>query len=266
MNNPNFVVFLFLNGLLAVSCRCATSARLLEDRGLDQGPLNQEPLDQRPCHALAGLPGQVKVLASEMDNVLSLEELAMRFLHHVQQQSTGVSTGGSGTEQVLPSAPVRKALVLRCCYRSACRTGWKLLWLWGRECWSCWSSLKDESKATLMGWLEPGARPDWGVLLCCRSWPAASQQPPKEPAGVAALPPGTLPPLQPGHVHQRLPQTLPPAGHHAGRSSPQVRLPLPWSCVWRWCSFPPALLSCLKDHCELCGLLLFKPLLQDVWP
>lgn len=103
MNNPNFVIFLFLNGLLAVSCRCATSARLLEDRGRDQGPLNQgplnqepldqEPLDQRPCHALAGLPGQVKVLASEMDNVLSLEELAMRFLHYVQQQSTGVSTG-----------------------------------------------------------------------------------------------------------------------------------------------------------------------------
>lgn len=133
MNNPNFVVFLFLNGLLAVSCRCATSARLLEDRGLDQGPLNQEPLDQRPCHALAGLPGQVKVLASEMDNVLSLEELAMRFLHHVQQQSTGVSTSGSGT----PSAPVRKALVLRFYYRSAFRTGWRLLWLWGRECWSC---------------------------------------------------------------------------------------------------------------------------------
>lgn len=119
--------------LLAVSCRCATSARRLEDKGVDQGPLNQEPLDQRPCHALSGLPGQVKVLASEMDNVLSLEELAMRFLHHVQQQSTGASTGGSGTEQVLPSAPVRKVLVLRCCYRSAFRTGWRLLWLWGER-------------------------------------------------------------------------------------------------------------------------------------
>lgn len=255
MNNLNFVVFLFLNGLLAVSCRCATSARLLEDRGLNQ----------QPCPVLAGLPAQVKLLASEMDKVVSLEELAMRFLHQVQQQPTGVSL----VQEWSRSSPQLLSEKLRCwgvvtevllgLDENSSGSG-------GESCWSCWSSLKDEPKATLMGWLEPGARPDWGVLLCCRSWPAASQQPPKEPAGVAALPPGTLPPLQPGHVHQRLPQTLPPAGHHAGRSSPQVRLPLPGSCGWRWCSFPPALFSCLKDHCELCGLLLFKPLLQDVWP
>lgn len=39
----------------------------------------------------------------------------------------------------------------------------------------------------------------------------ASHQPPKEPAGPAAVPSGPLPPLQSGHVHHHLPQTLPPA-------------------------------------------------------
>lgn len=46
--------------------------------------------DKQPYDALAGLPVEVKVLASEMDNVVSLEELAMRSLHHIYQQPTGV--------------------------------------------------------------------------------------------------------------------------------------------------------------------------------
>eukprot|EP00066_Takifugu_rubripes_P018594 XP_011607860.1 PREDICTED: leucine-rich repeat-containing protein 28 isoform X1 [Takifugu rubripes] len=42
-------------------------------------------VDKQPYDALAGLPVEVKVLASEMDNVVSLEELAMRSLHHIYQ-------------------------------------------------------------------------------------------------------------------------------------------------------------------------------------
>lgn len=77
--------------------------------------------------------------------------------------------------------------------------------------------------------LSLGGKRIFPVLLCCRAWPAASHQPPKEPAGPAAVPPGTLPPLQPGHVHQHLPQTLSPQRHHVGWSSPQVRISLPSS-------------------------------------
>lgn len=69
--------------LFSHGCRCGLSARLLEERGLEK----------EPWPALAGLPAQVKVLA-EMDSVVPLEELAMRFLHRVQQQPTGVSAGG----------------------------------------------------------------------------------------------------------------------------------------------------------------------------
>lgn len=45
--------------------------------------------DKEPCDALAGLPAEVKVLAAELDNVVSLEELAMRSLHHIYRQPTG---------------------------------------------------------------------------------------------------------------------------------------------------------------------------------
>lgn len=57
------------------------SARLQEERSLQK----------EPCPALAGLPAQLKVLAWEMDSVVSLQELAMRFLHRLQQQPTGRS-------------------------------------------------------------------------------------------------------------------------------------------------------------------------------
>lgn len=51
--------------------------------------LEESGVDKEPCDALAGLPAEVKVLASEMDNVVSLEELAMRFLHRIHRQPTG---------------------------------------------------------------------------------------------------------------------------------------------------------------------------------
>lgn len=60
------------------------SARLPDETGLEK----------ELCPALAGLPAQVKVLASETDNVVSLEELALRFLHRIQRQPTGLSIGG----------------------------------------------------------------------------------------------------------------------------------------------------------------------------
>lgn len=36
-----------------------------------------------PSEALVGLPAEVKVVGSETDNVVPLEELAMRTLHHI---------------------------------------------------------------------------------------------------------------------------------------------------------------------------------------
>lgn len=129
-------------------------------------------------------------------------------------------------------------------------------------------------------------------LYCCRPGLAVFYQPPKSFAGPAAVPPWTLPPLRSGHVHHHLPQTLPSSRHHAGRSAPQVRIPLPilastltidlWKLhdnfpqlkilfsIFKWITLnqkwsffflcPP------KEFCEFCGLLLLRPLLTDLWP
>lgn len=94
------------------------SARLPDETGLEK----------ELCPALAGLPAQVKVLASETDNVVSLEELALRFLHRIQRQPTGLSIGGPRVVKALfrkracpppPPAPARNAPLLGCRDRTA---------------------------------------------------------------------------------------------------------------------------------------------------
>lgn len=55
---------------------CGLSAQVL---GGDLG----EALGEVLGDALVGLPAEVKVVASEKDNVVPLEELAMRALHHI---------------------------------------------------------------------------------------------------------------------------------------------------------------------------------------
>lgn len=88
---------------------------------------------------MAGLPAQVKVLLSEMDGVVSLEELALRFLHRLQQQPTGVSTQRRLTlwsPAHLTACPValqRSA----CCLPAASR----------RACWTCCASPWDTATA-----------------------------------------------------------------------------------------------------------------------
>lgn len=82
------------------------------------------------------------------------------------------------------------------------------------------------SEAALCGWLNKvQVRTTNYFLYCCVFRPqlAASHHPPKEPAGLASVPSGTLSPLQSSYVHHHLPQTLPPPGHGAGRSAPPVR-------------------------------------------
>lgn len=60
--------------------RCGVSAQVLEgDLGATLG------------EALVGLPAEVKVVGSETDNVVPLEELAMRTLHRIYHQRP---TGG----------------------------------------------------------------------------------------------------------------------------------------------------------------------------
>lgn len=56
--------------------RCGVSAQVLEG---DLGEVLGEALSE----ALVGLPAEVKVVASESDNVVPLEELAMRTLHRI---------------------------------------------------------------------------------------------------------------------------------------------------------------------------------------
>lgn len=57
-------------------CRCGVSTQALE------GDLG-EPLGEALSEALVGLPAEVKVVGSETDNVVPLEELAMRTLHRI---------------------------------------------------------------------------------------------------------------------------------------------------------------------------------------
>lgn len=59
-----------------VPCRCGLSAQVLE------GELG-EVLGEALSEALVGLPAEVKVVASETDNIVPLEELAMRTLHRI---------------------------------------------------------------------------------------------------------------------------------------------------------------------------------------
>lgn len=59
------------------------SARLQEQGGQEE----------EPCPGLAGLPAHLKVLSRERDGVLSLQELALRLLHLLQEQPAGLSTG-----------------------------------------------------------------------------------------------------------------------------------------------------------------------------
>lgn len=56
--------------------RCGVSAQVLE------GDLG-EALGEALSEALVGLPAEVKVVGSETDNVVPLEELAMRTLHRI---------------------------------------------------------------------------------------------------------------------------------------------------------------------------------------
>lgn len=76
------------------------STSLLEDSGLDE----------QPCPALAGLPAQVKVLETEVDSVVSLEELTMRFLHRVQQPPAGESVRAEGFLQERSVSPPQRAV------------------------------------------------------------------------------------------------------------------------------------------------------------
>ncbi len=57
-------------------CRCGVSAQALEG---DLGEVLGEALSE----ALVGLPPEVKVVGSDTDNVVPLEELAMRTLHSI---------------------------------------------------------------------------------------------------------------------------------------------------------------------------------------
>lgn len=56
--------------------RCGVSGQVLE------GDLG-EVLGQALSEALVGLPAEVKVVGSETDNVVPLEEIAMRALHRI---------------------------------------------------------------------------------------------------------------------------------------------------------------------------------------
>lgn len=56
--------------------RCGVSAQVLES---DLGKVAGEALSE----ALVGLPAEVNVVGSETDNVVPLEELAMRTLHRM---------------------------------------------------------------------------------------------------------------------------------------------------------------------------------------
>lgn len=64
--------------------RCGVSAHVLE------GDLG-EALGEALSEALVGLPAEVKVVGSVTDNVVPLEELAMRSLHRIyHHRQTGV--------------------------------------------------------------------------------------------------------------------------------------------------------------------------------
>lgn len=58
------------------ACRCGVSDQVL------QGELG-EALREALSEALVGLPAEVKVVGSESDDVVPLEELAMRSLHRL---------------------------------------------------------------------------------------------------------------------------------------------------------------------------------------
>lgn len=68
------------------SCRCGLSAQALE------GGLG-EILGEELSEALVGLPAEVKVVGSETEHVVPLEELAMRTLHRIyHRRPTGEET------------------------------------------------------------------------------------------------------------------------------------------------------------------------------
>lgn len=83
---------------------------------MSPGLLEDSGLDEQPCPALPGLPAQVKVLETEMDSVVSLEELAMRFLHRVQQQPAGEPVRVEGfVQDGSVSSPQLRSERRRCC-------------------------------------------------------------------------------------------------------------------------------------------------------
>ena len=57
-------------------CRCGVSSQVLE------GDLREVP-GKALSQALVGLSAEVKVVGSETENVVPLEELAMRTLHRI---------------------------------------------------------------------------------------------------------------------------------------------------------------------------------------
>ncbi len=69
---------------MSIMCRCGVSAQVLDG---DLGEMLGEALSE----ALVGLPAEVKVVGSDTDNVVPLEELAMRTLHRIyHHRLTGV--------------------------------------------------------------------------------------------------------------------------------------------------------------------------------